>query len=97
MESTNKIIGGILVAAVLVGAGYMGLNRQSDRAKFDDLRMGMTIEDIEDTVCPRTATYTHIEKETGDEETLLINDVMSLKLRDGVLVEKKWIGKEESR
>jgi hypothetical protein len=97
MDTSHKAIGVILVAAVLFGAGYLGLNRQNDRARFDELRTGMTIEEIQDAVRPRTAQYTHIETETGDEETLVINDVMVLKLQGGRLVDKKWVDKDAPR
>jgi hypothetical protein len=98
METSNKVIGVVLAVAIVAGAGYMLLNVKSDRAKFEALRVGMTAKEVQDIVGPKKSggtlrTYSNI----GDNETLDINDVMELTLRNGRLVAKRWTKKERVR
>jgi hypothetical protein len=93
MESLSKVTGAILVVAVLGLAGYTFLTAGSDRAKFDELRIGMSFEEVQGIV-GRTAT-TCVYTEVDDHETLTINDVMVLTFRGGRLVDKKWLNKEK--
>jgi hypothetical protein len=92
---SGKFIGPI-VAVLIVGAAVaLVLNTKSDRAKFDELKIGMTSREVQAIVGPKSSggtlrSYTDI----GGNETLIISDIMHLTLRDGRLVEKKWLGKE---
>jgi hypothetical protein len=95
MNASGKIIGPI-VAVVVVGAAIaLVLNTRSDRAKFDELKIGMTSREVQAIVGPKSSggtirSYTNI----GANETLIISDIMHLTIRDGRLIEKKWLGKE---
>ena len=42
MDPSNKIGGAVLAIAVIAGAAYLVLNVKSDRAKFAELKVGMT-------------------------------------------------------
>ena len=101
MNSTSKIVGPIVAVVLLGGAVALVLNTRSDRAKFDQLRVGMTTREVQAIVGPKTGGYNNrFHTDIGDNDTLHINDVMHLTIRNGRLVEKKWVGKdrgEESR
>jgi hypothetical protein len=84
-----------VAVAVLAGAGYLVLNVKSDRAKFDQLRIGMTTKEVQAIVGPRTGRYNRFHTDIEDNDTLHINDVMILTLRNGRLVDKKWIAKNK--
>ncbi len=100
MGSSNTVGGMILAGVIVAGAGYMLLNVKSDRAKFDELRVGMTKREVQAIVGPKTSgairgfqTHTDI----GDNETLDINDVMELTIRNGRLVAKRWLRDDKRR
>jgi hypothetical protein len=90
---------GPVIAVVVVGAAIaLVFNTKSDRAKFDSLRIGMTSREVQAIVGPKTSggtirSYTDI----GGNETLTISDIMQLTIRDGRLVEKRWLGKDRSK
>jgi hypothetical protein len=95
MNASGKIFGPI-IAVIIVGAAIaLVLNTKSDRAKFDELRIGMTSREVQAIVGPKSSggtirSYTDI----GANEFLIISDIMQLTIRDGRLVDKKWLGKE---
>ncbi len=93
MDSSNKVFGGIVAVALLAGAGYLVLNVKSDRAKFAELRIGMSVREVQAIVGPKTGRYGRFHTDIGDNETLTINDVMELTIRNGRLVDKKWTHK----
>jgi hypothetical protein len=97
MDTSNKVFGAIVAVAVLAGAAYLVLNLKSDRAKFDELRVGMTVREVQAVVGPKTGRYGRFHTDIGDNDTLDINDVMVLTIRNGRLVDKKWVKKEKPR
>ena len=96
MDASNKLIGAVVAIAVLAGAGYMVLNLKSDRAKFEELRIGMTTQEVQAIVGPKTGRYGRFHTDIGDNETLDINDVMVLTIRNGRLMAKQWVKKEKA-
>jgi hypothetical protein len=96
MSPSNKGIQALAAVAILAGAGYLALNVKSDRAKFEQLRLGMTAQEVQAVVGPKTGRYGRFHTAIGDNETLTINDVMVLTIRSGRLVDKKWIGRDKS-
>jgi len=98
MNSTSKIVGPIVVVVLLGGAIALVLNTRSDRAKFDQLRIGMTTREVQAIVGPKTGGYNNrFSTDIGDNDTLHISDVMHLTIRNGRLVEKKWVGKDRGK
>jgi hypothetical protein len=98
MESSNTVGGLILAGVIIAGAGYLVLNVKSDRAKFDELKIGMTRSEVQAIVGPKSSggvrqfrSYNDI----GDNEILDINDVMELTIRNGRLVAKRWLKKDK--
>jgi hypothetical protein len=73
---------------------------KSDRDKFDQLQVGMSAREVDSIISPptggryaRQAARAH--HPIGDNETLHFNGNMILTMRNGVLVDKKWTGKED--
>jgi hypothetical protein len=95
VDASNKLMGAIVAVVLLAGAGYLALNVKSDRAKFEQLRVGMTTSEVQAIVGPKTGRYGRFHTDVGDNDTLFINDVMVLTLRNGRLVDKKWVKKEQ--
>jgi hypothetical protein len=87
----------ILAAVIIVGAGFLVLSVKSDRAKFEALRVGMTTREVQAIVGPKTGRYGHFHTAIGDNETLDVNDVMELTLRNGRLTDKRWLKKDKGR
>ena len=96
MDPSNKIGGAVLAIAVIAGAAYLVLNVKSDRAKFAELRVGMTVREVQAIVGPKTGRYGHFHTDIGDNEHLTINDVMELTIHNGRLIEKRWIAKSKA-
>jgi len=96
MDPSNKIGGAVLAIAVLAGAGYLVLNVKSDRAKYAELRVGMTVREVQAVVGPKSGRYGHFHTDIGDNEVLTISDVMELTIRNGRLAEKRWIAKSKA-
>src|SRR5215831_2853777 len=87
VDASNKLMGAIVAVVLLAGAGYLALNVKSDRAKFEQLRVGMTTSEVQAIVGPKTGRYGRFHTDVGDNDTLFINDVMVLTLRNGRLVD----------
>src|SRR5437899_3302675 len=96
MNSSNTLGGTVLAVAIIGGAVYLVLNVKSDRAKFDALRVGMSVREVQAIVGPKTGRYGHFNTDIGDNETLSINGIMELTIRGGRLVEKTWTGKKRT-
>jgi hypothetical protein len=98
MNSTSKIVGPIVAVVILGGAIALVLNTKSDRAKYDQLRVGMTTREVQAIVGPKTGGYNNrFHTEIGDNDTLHVSGVMQLTIRNGRLVEKKWVGKDRGQ
>jgi len=97
MNSSNTVAGWVVAVILLAGAGYLLMNTKSDRAKYDALRIGMTTSEVQAIVGPKSGRYGAFHTDIGDNEWLVVNDVMELHLHGGRLVEKKWLPKEKGR
>jgi hypothetical protein len=99
MFSSNRPLWA-LVGLPLVGLLLFGLVGKSDKDKFDQLQVGMSAKTVQSIVSPRTGgryarQAARFQRDIGDNETLHLNGNMVLTIRNGVLVDKKWIGKED--
>jgi hypothetical protein len=97
MGSSNSVGGLVLAAVIIAGACFVVLNVKSDRAKFEELRVGMTTREVQAIVGPKTGRYNRFHTDIGDNETLDINDVMELTIRNGRLVSKRWLKNDKGR
>jgi hypothetical protein len=97
MDSSNKLIWALVGAPILAIAAMMLFGEDTDRAKFDRLEVGMTAKEVEYILDPpRGGKYGHHRrKPIRDTENLHWNNHMVLTIRGGVLVDKKWVGKEK--
>jgi len=95
MDSLNKTWWAILGVPLLGILAFMAWGNQSDRARFDELRIGMTAKEVQAIVAPKTGKHRHLQRDFGANEVLHLNDRMILTIRDGILVDKEWTGKEE--
>jgi hypothetical protein len=97
MNSSSKIVGPIVALVLLGGAVALVLNTKSDRAKYDQLRLGMSAREVQAIGGPKNGGYNgRFYSDIGDNETLTISDVMRLTIRNGQLVDKKWLGKDRT-
>jgi hypothetical protein len=99
MFSSNRPLW-LLVGLPLVGLLLFGLTSKSDREKFDRLEVGMSAAQVQSIISPpaggRYARHAaRARQPIGDNETMHYNNTMILTMRNGVLIEKKWIGKED--
>jgi hypothetical protein len=97
MDPSNKIGGAVLAVAVIAGAAYLVLNVKSDRAKYDALRIGMSVREVQAIVGPKTSGTLRVQTDIGDNELLTVSDIMDLTIRNGRLVDKRWLGKDRGR
>ena len=95
MDSSNKTLLGLVGLPVVGLVLFLLIGGQSDKAKFDRLQIGMSAQAAQAIVSPRTGKYARHQREWGDNETLHLNGNMVLTIRNGKLVDKKWIGKED--
>jgi hypothetical protein len=89
------------VPLLAIAAYYFGLLGESDRQKFDELKVGMTAAQVRDILFPLANggnKYGRIANAhrsvIRDDENLYYNNCMKIIVRDGVLVEKEWTGPE---
>ena len=99
MNSSNRPLWA-LVGLPLVGLLLFGLFGKSDRDKFDQLQVGMSAREVQSIISPPSGGRygrhaARVQRPIGDNETLHFNGNMILTVRDGVLVDKKWTGKED--
>jgi len=97
MYSSNKPLWA-LVGLPLLGLLLFGLTAKSEKDKFDQLEIGMSARTVQSIINPRTGgryarQAERFRRDIGDNENLHFGN-MVLTIRDGVLVDKKWIGKE---
>ncbi len=95
MNSSSGPVGVIVAVLILGGAVYLALNAKSDRAKYEELRIGMTVQEVQAIVGPKTGSSAHFHTDIGDNENLNVSGVMELTIRNGRLVGKKWLKKEK--
>ena len=57
MDLSNKSVWAILGIPVLVIVAMMVSQPNTDRAKFDKLQVGMTVEEVQAIVQPKTGKY----------------------------------------
>ena len=90
-----KFAGAIFAVLIVGGAIALVANTKSERAKYDSLKIGMTTKQVQAIVGPKTGGYNNrFYTDIADNDTLHVRDIMVLTLRDGRLVDKKWLGKE---
>ena len=85
----------ILGVPLLLLVGALLFSGQTDKAKFDQLKIGMSKEEVQAIVLPKTGKWGHHRRDLEDDENLTINDRMVLTIRNGTLVDKEWIGKDK--
>jgi len=91
------ILGVPLVAIVLYSLGLVG---QTDRQKFDQLKVGMSAAQVRDIIDPPSGSGKYAAMANAhriqirDNENISYNNCMTLIVRNGVLVEKEWTGAE---
>jgi hypothetical protein len=99
MDFSNKPVWVILGVPLLAVAAYnLGVLGESDRQKFDRLQIGMSAVEVQDIVFPRpSGKYAHYMQRMpiGPNDNIHFNECFVLTMRDGVLVDKQWTGKEE--
>jgi len=98
VDFSNKPVWVILGVPLLALAAYkMGLLGETDRETFDRLKTGMTAAEVRDIVFPPSSgKHPHLPRMTvGPNDNIHLNDCIVLTMRDGVLVDKQWTGKEE--
>jgi hypothetical protein len=100
MGSSNSVGGWILAGVIIAGAGYLLVNVKTDRAKFEELRIGMTVREVQAIVGPKGGggingiqRYTNI----GDNEIIDVNNTIELTISNGRLVKKRWLKKDRHR
>jgi hypothetical protein len=99
MFSSNRplwALVGLPLAALLL----FGLSNTADKDKFDRLEVGMSVQRVQSIISPATGgryarQAARAQRPIGDNETLHYNGTMVLTMRDGVLIDKKWIGPED--
>src|SRR5262245_25026640 len=101
MDDSNLKVWVILgVPLLAIAAYYFGLLGETDRQKFDELKVGMTAAQVRDILFPRSgggkyaAVANAHRTQIRDYENLYYNNCMTVIIRDGVLVEKEWTGPE---
>jgi hypothetical protein len=97
MDFSNKSAWAIVGVPLLALAAY-ALFGESDRSRFDRLHLGMSAAEVRNIIYPPTSgKYAHFRSNIRDNEILNLNDRMVLTVRNGVLVDKQWIEKEERK
>jgi hypothetical protein len=93
MDFSNKPVWLILGVPLLALAAWAFWG-ESDREKFDRLKIGMSAGEVQNIIFPpASGKYAHMRRmEVGDNENLHLNNSMVLIVRDGVLVDKQWTG-----
>jgi hypothetical protein len=92
---SNNSVWKILGLPVLLIVGALLFSAETDKAKYDRLKVGMSREEVQAIVSPKTGKWGRHVRDLGDNEILHLNDRMVLTIQDGVLVDKKWIAREK--
>src|SRR5262245_6691426 len=96
MDFSNKSAWAIVGVPLLALAVYALLGQSSDRSRFDRLHLGMSAAEVRNIIYPPTSgKYARFRSDIRDNEILNLNDRMVLTMRNGVLVDKQWIAKDE--
>jgi len=91
-----KFFGPVLAVLIVGAAVALVFNTKSDRAKYDSLKIGMTNREVQAIVGPKRSGTIRTYTDIGANEHLTISDIMQLTIRDGRLVEKRWLGKDRT-
>lgn len=96
MDTSSKPLWAILGIPILLLVAGLILRDDTDRARFERLEVGMTAEQVQAIIAPpRGGKYGHMRRmQVGDNDILHLNQNMILTMREGRLVDKKWVGKE---
>ena len=91
MDLFSKSVGASLLAVALA-AGAMMYGGVSDRERFDQLQVGMSIEEVNAILQPPSRRF-HARPTSNVQSTQNINfnGHIKLKIRGGRLVSKQWI------
>ncbi|HEV3258401.1 MAG TPA: hypothetical protein VG013_16090 [Gemmataceae bacterium] len=97
---SNKSLWMILGVPLAALAVLFLLGGDFDRARYDRLEIGMSSKEVQDIIDPPTGgkydrmRRAHFKTPPPVDATLTFNDRIVLIIRDGRLVEKRWIGKD---
>jgi len=100
MDMSTKSVWVILGVPLAALALLFFLGSDFDRAKYDRLEIGMSSKEVQDIIDPPNGSKydrirrAHFKTPPPVDAVLTFNDRMVLIIRDGRLVEKRWIGKD---